>query len=93
MATIFLQLRDGGFPCQNTLKDLDLFCKIDLDHLTLLHSERPKLYTVLAFLSAVGLTAKLHQTDVHFGSKGQGSRRVKIGPVYRGRKTTIQQYN
>ena len=24
-------------------------------HLTLLHSERPKLYTILAFLSAVGL--------------------------------------
>ena len=46
-----------------------LFCKTDLDHLTLLHSERPKLYTVLAFLSAVGLTAKLHKTDVHFGSK------------------------
>ena len=25
-------------------------------HLTLLHSERPKLYSILAFLSAVGLT-------------------------------------
>ena len=24
-------------------------------HLTLLHSERPKLYTILAFLSAIGL--------------------------------------
>ena len=26
--------------------------------LTLLHSERPKLYTILAFLSAIGLTQK-----------------------------------
>ena len=26
--------------------------------LTLLHSERPKLYTILAFLSAIGLTEK-----------------------------------
>ena len=28
----------------------------DSSELTLLHSERPKLYTILAFLSAVGLT-------------------------------------
>ena len=28
-----------------------------LKNLTLLHSERPKLYTILAFLSAIGLTA------------------------------------
>ena len=27
--------------------------------LTLLHSERPKLYTILAFLSAVGLKEKI----------------------------------
>ena len=27
-------------------------------HLTLLHSERPKLYTILAFLSAIGLTLR-----------------------------------
>ena len=27
-----------------------------LDNITLLHSERPKLYTILAFLSATGLT-------------------------------------
>ena len=28
--------------------------------LTLLHSERPKLYTILAFLSAIGLTQITH---------------------------------
>ena len=28
-------------------------------HLTLLHSERPKLYTILAFLSAIGLNFKV----------------------------------
>ena len=27
-------------------------------HLTLLHSGRPKMYTILAFLSAIGLTGK-----------------------------------
>ena len=31
---------------------------IDFNILTLLHSERPKLYTILAFLSAVGLSTK-----------------------------------
>ena len=30
--------------------------KMFSQHLTLLHSERPKLHTVLAFLSAIGLT-------------------------------------
>ena len=29
--------------------------------LTLLHSEKPKLYTILAFLSAIGLKHKLKQ--------------------------------
>ena len=29
-------------------------------HLTLLHSERPKLYTILAFLSAIGLNIELN---------------------------------
>ena len=28
----------------------------EVQHLTLLHSERPKLHTILAFLSAIGLT-------------------------------------
>ena len=32
-----------------------LFCTVSL---TLLHSERPKLYAILAFLSAVGLVLK-----------------------------------
>ena len=31
--------------------------KIRIPPLTLLHSERPKLHTILAFLSAVGLRA------------------------------------
>ena len=30
--------------------------KVFSHKLTLLHSERPKLYTILAFLSAIGLT-------------------------------------
>ena len=29
--------------------------KVNIHLLTLLHSERPKLYTILAFLSAIGL--------------------------------------
>ena len=29
--------------------------------LTLLHSERPKLYTILAFLSAIGLSHRAHK--------------------------------
>ena len=33
--------------------------------LTLLHSERPKLYTILAFLSAIGLGAKYVITRVY----------------------------
>ena len=35
------------------------------DTLTLLHSARPKLYTVFAFLSAVGLTFKLPEMKIH----------------------------
>ena len=30
------------------------------DSLTLLHSERPKLHTILAFLSAIGLSLEVH---------------------------------
>ena len=32
--------------------------------LTLLHSERPKLYTILAFLSAIGLSAQIPSSEV-----------------------------
>ena len=32
--------------------------------LTLLHSERPKLYTILAFLSAVGLKGDLKENKI-----------------------------
>ena len=35
---------------------------IPVDLITLLHSERPKLYTILAFLSAIGLKC---MTDDH----------------------------
>ena len=33
-----------------------------LNSLTLLHSERPKLYAILTFLSAIGLTTKKQTT-------------------------------
>ena len=33
--------------------------------LTLLHSERPKLYAILAFLSAIGLNFRLHGMLIH----------------------------
>ena len=41
--------------------------------LTLLHSERPKLYTILAFLSAIGLinAAFIIKTYTHFLSPDQ----------------------
>ena len=41
---------------QNLLEDCTCFKCIKT--LTLLHSERPKLYTILAFLSAMGLIKK-----------------------------------
>ena len=63
------------FPFQNTPKHLEPSYKMDLDIwdcskreeplLTLLHSERPKLYTVLAFLSAVKVKAELLKTGLH----------------------------
>ena len=34
---------------------MSIFCSLKLQLLTLLHSERPKLDTILAFLSAIGL--------------------------------------
>ena len=34
--------------------------------LTLLHSERPKLYTILAFLSAIGLKGKIDQVSTSY---------------------------
>ena len=36
--------------------------------LTLLHSERPKLYAILAFLSAIGLKKKIQNPNVKFTS-------------------------
>ena len=36
--------------------------KPKLWHFSLLHSERPKLYTIFAFLSAVGLSNEMSQT-------------------------------
>ena len=40
--------------CQTGHQDL-IFCISQILNLTLLHSERPKLYTILAFLSVIGL--------------------------------------
>ena len=48
-------------------KNLNSNCTL-VTHLTLLHSERPKLHTILAFLSAVGLNmnfALLHLDCVY----------------------------
>ena len=49
------------FACTNIQKELLLSLRqisvqiLDINDLTLLHSERPKLYAILAFLSAIGL--------------------------------------
>ena len=48
-------------------------CKFLLGALTLLHPEKPKLYAILAFLSAVGLRVKVlqkccHPSDVYKGN-------------------------
>ena len=40
----------------NGMNLLPLEANTSVNRLTLLHSERPKLYTILAFLSATGLT-------------------------------------
>ena len=46
-----------GIHTQTTTAQLiKLLLQTDITSLTLLHSERPKLYTILAFLSAIGLT-------------------------------------
>ena len=44
------------------IKILGLFWKIKI-HLTLVHAERPKSHTILAFLSAIGLIAEIYKTD------------------------------
>ena len=44
--------------------DYNLHKNAYINTLTLLHSERPKLYTILAFLSATGLCAKLKMTNL-----------------------------
>ena len=44
-----------SFIFSSLLKEITFKRKSDFTPLTLLHSDRPKLYTILAFLSAVGL--------------------------------------
>ena len=41
---------------------------LDLQSLTLLHSERPKLYTILAFLSAIGINSQSGVTCLKFAA-------------------------
>ena len=54
----FAYERSGGCSFHpSLLKDWIDVSKIFMKPLTLLHSERPKLYTVLAFLSAIKLNA------------------------------------
>ena len=50
-----------------------------LSQLTLLHSERPKLYTILAFLSAIGFKICCSASLVlsHSGSSNEGSQHLK----------------
>ena len=52
--------KTGVFPKNlNPSYKMDLFCKKNPFYsLTLLHSERPKLYAILAFLSAIGLNTE-----------------------------------
>ena len=40
----------------------------DFSPLTLLHSERPKLHTILAFLTAIGLNLKVQKQTANFPS-------------------------
>ena len=48
--------------------------------LTLLHFERPKLYTVLAFLSAIGfMSCPFSFSDEHFDLSGEKKFRVGGG--------------
>ena len=44
-----------------------VFASIGIQFFTLLHSERPKLYTILAFLSAVGLKSYFCKFAVRWG--------------------------
>ena len=50
---------------------------VGLSYLTLLHSERPKLYTILTFLSAIGLKMKPF-TECQFNNSDSCS----FGPPY-----------
>ena len=44
--------------------------KVAVKDLTLLHSERPKLYTILAFLSAIGLYPLRNRYTVFYQKRG-----------------------
>ena len=52
-----LQVNDAAaqVDLHSEIGKLDNILPADLAILTLLHSERPKLYTIVAFLSAIGL--------------------------------------
>ena len=58
--------------------------------LTLLHSERPKLYTILAFLSTIGLI--LHLIQEHNEKTGDGWSQENLLNTHHGLVSILQEF-